>query len=302
MNNSITLRSAFKVKEYHFMPCKQANGLNLPFVKPVRIMPNGASEMILSEAERNDPNSQYFIPEDEDIVVRDGTTFNLDNPLEKNRWLAIKDSFLIVPSRDARDEKGNLKIDGDKNRYGMAELWIDIPGQESEKSVSRKKLITQAWTFIGGDSVDGRLTKCKLLGKNFRNAPSADVEDFLYQRAQKDPQEIINLYTSGDVALKLMFIDARDKNIIRRNDGLFKYGDTILGATEESVIYYFKLAQNKAILDQIKYETYPDYIPKTKADIAAVESAREIIEEKKAEKEKKAEEEKKTDKSATKAK
>lgn len=144
MNNSVTLRSAFKVKEYHFMPCKQANGLNLPFVKPVRIMPNGASEMILSEAERNDPNSQYFIPEDEDIVVRDGTTFNLDNPLEKNKWLAIKDSFLIVPSRDARDEKGNLKIDGDKNRYGMAELWIDIPGQESEKSVSRKKLITQA--------------------------------------------------------------------------------------------------------------------------------------------------------------
>lgn len=296
MNNSVTLRSAFKVKEYHFMPCKQANGLNLPFVKPVRIMPNGASEMILSEAERNDPNSQYFIPEDEDIVVRDGTTFNLDNPLERNRWLAIKDSFLIVPSRDARDEKGNLKIDGDKNRYGMAELWIDIPGQESEKSVNRKKLITQAWTFIGGDSVDGRLTKCKLLGKNFRNAPSADVEDFLYQRAQKDPQEIINLYTSGDVALKLMFIDARDKNIIRRNDGLFKYGDTILGATEESVIYYLKLAQNKAILDQIKYETYPDYIPKTKADIAAVESAREIIEEKKAE------EEKKTGKSTTKAK
>lgn len=284
MNNSVTLRSAFKVKEYHFMPCKQANGLNLPFVKPVRIMPNGASEMILSEAERNDPNSQYFIPEDEDIVVRDGTTFNLDNPLEKNKWLAIKDSFLIVPSRDARDEKGNLKIDGDKNRYGMAELWIDIPGQESEKSVSRKKLITQAWTFIGGDSVDGRLTKCKLLGKNFRNAPSADVEDFLYQRAQKDPQEIINLYTSGDVALKLMFIDARDKNIIRRNDGLFKYGDTILGATEESVIYYFKLAANKAILDQIKYETYPDYIPKTKADIAAVEAAKEVVEERKEEK------------------
>lgn len=81
-----------------------------------------------------------------------------------------------------------------------------------------------------------------------------------------------------------MFIDARDKNIIRRNDGLFKYGDTILGATEESVIYYFKLATNKAILDQIKYETYPDYIPKTKADIAAVEAAKEVVEERKEEK------------------
>ena len=48
MNNTITLRTWAKVKEYHFMPCKQPNGTNFPFVKPVRIMPDGSSEMILS--------------------------------------------------------------------------------------------------------------------------------------------------------------------------------------------------------------------------------------------------------------
>lgn len=85
MNNTITLRTWAKVKEYHFMPCKQPNGTNFPFVKPVRIMPDGSSEMILSEAERNNPESQYFIREDADIVVTDGTTFNLDNPLERNK-------------------------------------------------------------------------------------------------------------------------------------------------------------------------------------------------------------------------
>ena len=57
MNNTITLRTWAKVKEYHFMPCKQPNGTNFPFVKPVRIMPDGSSEMILSEAERNNPES-----------------------------------------------------------------------------------------------------------------------------------------------------------------------------------------------------------------------------------------------------
>lgn len=259
-NNTITLRSwAGPMKEYHFMPCKQANGLNLPFVKPVEIMPDGSSKMILSESERNKPESQYYIPEDLDIVVTNGTTFDLDNPFERNKWLAIKDSDLIAPSRNATDKDGNNVFDGNKMRYGIAELWIDVPGQESERIVSKKKKVNQAWTFIENDSLDGRLTKCKLLGKNMKNAPSPDVEAFLYEIAEKTPDKIINLYTNSDTALKLMFIDARDKNVIIKNNGVYEYGETVLGATEDAVLFFFKLPNNKRIVDLIKYQVYPEF-------------------------------------------
>ena len=83
------------------------------------------------------------------------------------------------------------------------------------------KLITRAWTFIENDSADGRLTKCKLLGRTFRNAPSADVEDYLYKEAEKSPNKIIDLYTNGDTRLKLLFIDAREKGKIVKKSGLF---------------------------------------------------------------------------------
>ena len=33
-NKVITLRSVYKVKEYHLTPMKQPNGLNYDFVKP----------------------------------------------------------------------------------------------------------------------------------------------------------------------------------------------------------------------------------------------------------------------------
>lgn len=256
----ITLRTAYKTKEYHFQPCKQANGLNLPFVKKVRYGADGESEMILSEAERNDPNRDYFIPEDADIVVTEGTTFDLDDPLEKNKWEAIKNSVLIAPSRDARDEHGNLIIDGDKYRYGQAEIWVDIPGEETEKIVKKKQLITRAWTFIENDSIDGRLTKCKLLGKNLRNAPSSDVQSYLYDEADKNPLKIIDLYTNGDTALRLLIIDAKERNIIRKQDGLFIYGETVLGATEDAIMMFFKTPTNKKVLDLIKRETYPEFV------------------------------------------
>lgn len=256
----ITLRSPYKVKEYHFQPLKGANGMNLPFVKKVRYDHNGNSEMILSEAERNDPNSAYFIPEDLDIVVTEGTTFDLDNPYEKNLWEAIKDSELIVPTRDSRDINGDLIIDGNRYRYGRAELYVDIPGEQSERSVKKRMLVTKAWMYIEQDSVDGRLTKCKLLGKNLKHAPSSDVQDYLYTEAEKNPEKIIDLYTNGDTALKLLCVDAKEKGVVKKVGGLYTYGDSVLGATDDAMILFFKTAANKAILDLIKRETYPEFI------------------------------------------
>ena len=140
-----------------------------------------------------------------------------------------------------------------------------MPGEESAKSVSKKKLITKAWQYIEEDSVDGRLTKCKLLGRNLRNAPSSDVEEFLYNTAQDNPNKIIELYTSQDVALQLLFIDARERGAIKKVNGMYMYGeDTILGATDESVMLWFKTPENKAVLDLIRNETYPEFIQKTK--------------------------------------
>lgn len=265
-NKVITIRSVYKVKEYHFQPTKQPNGLNWPWVKQTRVGLDGRSEMVLSDAERNNPDSAYFIPEDLDVVVVDGTTFNLADKRQANIWNAIKDHDLFAPSRDARDENGVLLIDGDAKRYGTAELFIDVPGEESERSVSRKKLIMRAFRFIEEDSVDGRLTKCKLLGKNMRYAPSSDVEDYLYQVADKNPNQIIDLYTNGDTALRLLFIEARDKNIIRKKNGVFMYGDSVLGMTDDSVIMFFKTPSNKSIFEEIKNATFPQFVQPVQAE------------------------------------
>lgn len=262
MANTITLRSAFgKVKSVWFNPVKDKNGMYPPFVKEVRMNPNGESEMILSEKDLNDPDRAGFIPADMEILVEDGTTFNLDNILERHKWEAIKNSELIVEERGARDEKGNLIIDGDKNRYGRAEFWVEKPGEESARRIKRKQLITKANVFIEQDSAEGRATKVKLLGKRMYNAPDSDIQDFLYQKAEANPNLIIDLYTGQDQQLRLLFIEATDKNIIKKVSGMFMYGDVRLGVNDEAVIFFFKDPANKQILDEIKIQTFPEYKP-----------------------------------------
>ena len=274
-NKIITIRNVYgKVKEVHFQPCRQENGTPWPFVKPVRYDSNGNSELILSDKERNDPNNKYFIPEDMDIVEKDGTTFDLSDPLQFNIWTSIKNSDLFAPSRDARNDKGELFIDGNKQRYGIAEFYIEIPGEASERSVSKKQKITKAWTYIEHDSKNGRLTKCKILGKYMENSPDSDVEDYLYQIAEKNPEQVINLYESKDIALKLLVIDAKQKGIIKKVDGMFVYADTILGATDEAIIITLKMPTNKTIYEQLAYETYPEYAPIRKIE-GELEKAKE---------------------------
>ena len=98
-----------------------------------------------------------------------------------------------------------------------------------------------------------------------RNAPDTDVQDYLYSRAQKIPQEIIDLYTGSDQALKLLIIDAKDKNIITNQSGIWMFSETMLGATDEAIIMYLKNPENQNIYDSIKNLTFPDMVVKRTA-------------------------------------
>ena len=161
--------------------------------------------------------------------------------------------------RDARDENGVLLIDGDKKRYGIAEIYVDVAGEDSERMINRRKKIWEAEQFIYNDSMNGILTKCRLLGRNMRNAPLADAQAYLIETADKTPDRIIDLYTGQDSGLQLLLLDAKEKNIIRKINGWYMYGETNLGATDEAVIMYLKTPMNKSMLDALKRHVYPEF-------------------------------------------
>ena len=226
--------------------------------------------MIMSEKERDDYSEgrAVFFPEDHMFTIVSGKTYNLNDPYDKAEWEAIENCPLIAKSRDERDSNGNLLIDGAKStpskpaRNGVAELYIDRPGLDTQRRVSHKQLIHKAESFIYDDprGADGQLNMARILGKDMRNQPTADVIDFLTRVAEKDPKKIINLYTGDDISLRLTFIEAKEKHVIYIKNKLYLYGDNIvLGATDDAVIAWMKDPRNQKVLELIKKDTYPDY-------------------------------------------
>lgn len=225
--------------------------------------------MILSEAEKSDPNRNYFIKESAVITVVDGYTLDLEDVRDRFIWEAIKHCPLIAPDYYAKDANGNSLINGtpgwnSKNpRFGVAELYVERPGVESNRRVSRRKLKHDAESYIYNDErgAEGRVLKARLLGHRMDNLPDADVTYYLLEVADKDPEKIINLYTGGDTAVRLLFVEARDKHVINYKNKLYIYADNVvLGATDEAAILYLKDPKNANVYKLIKQDTYPDLI------------------------------------------
>ena len=223
--------------------------------------------MVLSEKELNDPNRVNFVKETDVFTIVDGTTFDLDDARDRFIWEAIQYCPLIAPDYYAKDKNGNSLINGTPGwnstapRFGVAELYVERPGVEANRRVSRKKLKHDAESYIYNDErgAEGRVLKAKLLGHRMDSMPDADVTDYLLQVAERDPEKIINLYTGGDTAVRLLFIEARDKHVILYKNKLYTYADNVvLGASDEAAILFLKDPKNAKIQNLIKQDTFPE--------------------------------------------
>ena len=267
-DEKIILRSVYDKANivYYVQPCKDKYGRYPDCIKRV----NSQGDMIISEAERDKMSlgQAIYFPETHVFTITSGKVYDLTDMYDKAEWEAVKNCPLIAKSRDAKDANGNLIIDGPKSlpnkptRNGVAELYIDRPGVEIQRRVSRKQLIHKACSYIYEDErgLQGQLNMARLLGKNMTNQPAADVVDYLVSVAEHDPQKIIKLYTGDDISLRLLFIEAKEKKVIYIKDKLYLYGDNIaLGATDDAVIAWMKEPRNLKVLELIKKDTYPDY-------------------------------------------
>lgn len=268
-SNIVVLRSVFgKVgQKYFIQPQKDAQGRYPKCVK--RVDSKGDIILTQAELEMESRGEAAFIPETALFIIEDGKTFNLDDVVEAAEWEAIKNCELIAPDRFAKNDKGDYLIDGTvdpkskRPRYGTAELYVDRPGFEAQRRVTRRKLIVEASNYIMNDErgYEGRLLVAKVLGRDMKNQPNADVEDYLLSIAEKTPEKIINCYTGGDIQLRMLFIEAKEKGVIVKKNGLYLYGEdgnVTLGATDSAVVEWMKQSKNQKTLSLIRKDTYPE--------------------------------------------
>ena len=260
--DKIVLKSVFNktgVKVY-CNPAKDPRTNRFPdCVKSV----NSAGDIILTPEEL--ASGKVWIKENEVFTIEDGATFNLNDPYDKAKWDAIKFNPMIAEARDARDGTGNLLIDGSPVRYGIAELYIERPDQESTKRVNKKQLIRKAWNFIDEDpkGSEGRIMKTKMLGRDVKGQSDSEITEYLLNYAEERPEMIIDLYTSPNTPIRMLLIDAKEMHLIYYKNGIYTYGDNVmLGATDQAAVAWLSDPSHKYTLKVIQDQLYPEFTSK----------------------------------------
>lgn len=220
--------------------------------------------MILSEEEVKQMSIgvKHFIPANSVFIIVDGKRFDLDDIVDKAEWESIEYCNWIAKDRYQRDSNGDLIIDGGAKRYGVADLYVERPGEIAKAKVSKKQLQHRACDYIFTDSESERIKKCRVLGRNLKSAIPADVLDFLIEKAEKDPNKIINLYEGEDWKMQLFIMEAIDRGVISKSAGLYKYEDKVLAGSMEGVVEFLKDVKYSALKKAIQKETYPEFLPK----------------------------------------
>ena len=144
--------------------------------------------------------------------------------------------------------------------------------------MNKKELIFRASQYIYEDSEKERVKKAKVLGRDLSNAIPADVLDYLIEIAEKKPKRIIDLYEGEDWKMHLFILDAIDRGVIHKSDGIYKYNEKMLGGSIEATITFLKDIRFKKITDSIKMETYPELRPKQEVESYEDDILNEITE------------------------
>lgn len=199
----------------------------------------------LSEEEKR--GLSYYVTPSSEMVITDGVTFDMNNEIDRANWEWVKHSGRIAMTfEEAQNSPGCM-------------FYVHIEEREAEVSVSQTELLYKALKYVMDDQRINYPNRARLMGVDMRNENPIVIEEFLLRRAKDEPQSIIDIYESSSLSIQLLFYDAIDKGIIRKEGSVFKYGGHILGADMDLSVAFLQESRNAYLVNLIERDVNPGY-------------------------------------------
>lgn len=134
--------------------------------------------------------------------------------------------------------------------------------EEAKKENINFESELKAYKYLSEMSQVERANFLKLYGfRNTENVSSEVITKRLKDKAQADPKQFVTMYEDKTKDLKIMLEDLQSAKLVKKQGGVFYYGDskegTPLGASIEQVIEYMRNPVNSELMLQINRALNP---------------------------------------------
>lgn len=188
------------------------------------------------------PTSQY--------VLEDGARLDLTKKRDLAIWNWLKYKPQLALNID--DAKSNPK----------AAFVVFLEGKEEIKEVSRIEKVVKAQSLIMADSDAELAYKAKLItGEDLSSFLPAQVKKQMYLTAQKNPDLVLKIYADPDLETRIFIEQLKQKQIIYKYDGIYKYGEVMIGTNEDTILEFMKRDKNADYVRMMNIELNSDFHP-----------------------------------------
>ena len=137
-----------------------------------------------------------------------------------------------------------------------AYFYIFRPGYEAAKKVSDTEKKVKLLNYILEDSPENLYNRVSILGLDMEAEALSDVKEYLLNLAESEPDKIEKVYESKTFTLELLLLHAIKKNVVVKKNGVYVFGEILIGVDKKSVVAFFANPKNSGTTRAIEAVTY----------------------------------------------
>jgi hypothetical protein len=178
-------------------------------------------------------------------MVSDGLELNPNSPVDQYDWAWMQYNKEIADN-----------IDEAKANEAQTIFFIDDPGREVRKRKALADTKFKAQSIIRDLQKSEKVDMMRYLGIHASLSMSdVDLDDILVQRAESEPQAIINAYSDPIKKDKLFILALVDAKKLKKDHyGAYRLGDALVGQNLEAAVLWLQDPRNRDIVARLFME------------------------------------------------
>ena len=137
-----------------------------------------------------------------------------------------------------------------------AYFYIFRPGFESSKRISDTEKRVKLMNYVLSDSAENLYNRASILGVDMSEQAVSDVKEYLLDLVNSDPAKVASVYESKTFSLELLLMHAIKKSVITKRNGVYTFGEILLGVNDAAVVAFFSNPKNHITTKAIEAVTY----------------------------------------------
>jgi len=200
------------------------------------------------------------------LTLKHGMSFNLKNPVDAINWSWIKHCPAVCMTFE------------EVQRTPGAIFYVENEEREALTSLSRMEKVHKAQSFVMNDDTNYLATRALLLGFNMQGEKPLVIKERLMKLASdtKTAQKVLDAYESSNISIQLIFIEAKNRGMIKVDQGVYLLNGKVIGMSQDSAIEFLKSPENRAMVLQLEKELHPENHPVKQKKEPVIEAEPEI--------------------------